>query len=267
MTVNAGVDMLMVAEDWMDLIGTLKWLNEQGRITIDRIDDAVSRILHVKASFGLLDEPKPSKRRTVQLDSLFGRNEHRALAKQAVQESLVLLKNHGNVLPLKRKQKVLLIGDGADNIPMQCGGWALTWQGTDTENRDFPDGTSLYEGVRQIVEDSGGSVTLSDTTHNAEDYDVAVVAFGEQPYAEGYGDVHHLGLSGIDSKPLRILSELRAKGVPTVSVLFTGRPLWINPELNRSQAFGVAWLPGTEDCAMAELMFEASDSEVQPDLK
>ena len=264
-SVNAGIDMLMVAEDWLKVLETLKALVDQGRITLERIDDAVCRIVRAKANIGLLEAPKPSERRTSRVSPALGHRDHVALAEDAVRESLVLLKNQNNLLPLPRNSKVLLLGDGANNIPMQCGGWTLTWQGIGTNNQDFPHGTTLYQGIRSVVEGAGGAVDLSDSTEDAEKYDVAIVAFGEEPYAEGEGDIHHLGFRNEHSTALRLLTELRSKSAPTVSIFYTGRPLWINPELNRSQAFAVAWLPGTQGASTADLLFEAKPGEQQVD--
>ena len=264
-SVNAGIDMLMVAEDWQRVLATLKALVEQGRIASERIDDAVTRILRVKANIGLLDAAKPSEREPERVSPAIGHKDHVALAEQAVRESLVLLKNQSNLLPLPRNSNVLLLGDGANNIPMQCGGWTLTWQGIGTNNQEFPHGTTLYQGIRAIVEEAGGTVELSDSTEAAEKYDVAIVAFGEEPYAEGEGDLHHLGFRNEHSTALRFLTELHGKSIPTLCVFYTGRPLWVNPELNRSQAFVVAWLPGTQGASMADMLFEAKPGEPQSD--
>lgn len=258
-SVNAGVDMLMVGVEWRAAYYDMLQQVVDGAVPMQRIDDAVRRILRVKARAGLFSCARPSERPALAEGTGVGDASHRELARQAVRRSLVLLKNDG-VLPLRRDAKVLLAGDGADNIGKQCGGWTLTWQGTGNDNADFPNGVSLFDGFVQATANQGGFVVLSPDGEFAGDRpDVAIVVFGENPYAEGDGDRDHLSYSALDPKPLAILRKLRERGVPTVSVFLTGRPMWVNPELNASDAFVVAWLPGTEGGGVADVLFGGAD--------
>ena len=264
-SVNAGVDMLMVGVEWRAAYHDLLQQVSSGAVPMARIDDAVRRILRVKARAGLFSCPRPSERRGPVEGAGVGDPVHRKLARRAVRRSLVLLKNDG-VLPLRRDAKVLVAGDGANNIGKQCGGWTLTWQGTGNDNSDFPNGMSLFDGFVQATADHGGAATLSPDGEFAQDPpDVAIVVFGEDPYAEGDGDRDHLSYSALDSEPLAILRRLQERGILTVSVFLTGRPLWVNPELNASNAFVVAWLPGTEGGGVADVLFRGPNGKLDHD--
>ncbi|MDE0451878.1 MAG: glycoside hydrolase family 3 protein [Gammaproteobacteria bacterium] len=267
MSVNAGVDLLMVGVDWRQTYDDLLQQAVAGVVPMSRIDDAVRRILRVKARAGLFSSPRPSQRLCAGDRTAVGHPAHRELARRAVRESLVLLKN-GGVLPLRRDANVLLAGDGADNIGKQCGGWTLTWQGTGNDNDDFPNGMSIFEGFAQAVAGKGGTATLSPSGEfTGPAPDVAIVVFGENPYAEGDGDRRHLSFSAHDSEPLAILRKFKERGVPTVSVFLAGRPMWVNPELNASDAFVVAWLPGTEGGGVADVLFRGPGGEPQHDFR
>ena len=265
-SVNAGVDMLMVGVEWRRTYHDLLQQVRTGAVNPARVDDAVRRILRVKTRLNMSTD-RTSERPCVPDSATVGDPAHRALARRAVRRSMVLLKNEG-VLPLRRDIRVLVAGDGAHNIGKQCGGWTLTWQGTGNENRDFPNGTSVYEGFVQAVAGNGGTVRLSPNGEFGDDVpDVAVVVFGEDPYAEGDGDRAHLSYSSHDSKPLAILRRLKEYGIPTVSVFITGRPMWVNPELNVSDAFVVAWLPGTEGGGVADVLFRGPGGEAGHDFR
>lgn len=266
-SVNAGVDMLMAPEEWRKVHVCLLNQLERGRLSMGRVDDAVSRILRVKARMGLFAKPKPSRRAGAGNANLLAAPRHREIARQAVRESLVLLKNDGGLLPLATNLKVLVAGDGADNIGKQCGGWTLTWQGSFNANEDFPNANSIYGGIEECVTAGGGSVVLSEEGELRERPDVAIVVFGEDPYAEGQGDLSHLSFSARHPEPLRILRRLRAQGIPLVSVFISGRPLWVNPELNASDAFVAAWLPGTEGKGIADVLFRGENYETAHDFK
>ena len=261
-TVNAGVDMLMVGEDWLRAYHDLLQQARTGAVPDKRIDDAVTRILRVKARAGKLRHGRPSTRAGDA--SIVGARTHRDLARRAVRQSLVLLKNDG-LLPLPRNASVLVAGDAGHNIGKQCGGWTLTWQGTGNDNEDFPNGTSIYEGIAQAVADGGSAVLRPEGDCDDAEPDVAIVVFGEEPYAEGDGDRHHLSYSADNGEPLAILRRLKARGIATVSVFVTGRPMWVNPELNASDAFVVAWLPGTEGAGIADVIFRGVDGNVAYD--
>ena len=264
-TVNAGIDMLMAPENWRRVHGCLLSQLENGNLPMRRVDDAVTRILRVKARMGLFAKPRPSRRAGAGSANNLAAPRHREIARRAVRESLVLLKNEGGILPLRRDLRVLVAGDGADNIGKQCGGWTLTWQGSFNENGDFPNADSIYRGIEESVTAGGGSVVLHEDGDFRERPDAAIVVFGEDPYAEGHGDVSHLSFSARHPEPLRILQRLESEGIPVVSVFLSGRPLWVNPELNASDAFIAAWLPGTEGKGIADVLFRNGDHEIVHD--
>ncbi|NQZ12914.1 MAG: glycoside hydrolase family 3 C-terminal domain-containing protein, partial [Algicola sp.] len=217
--INAGLDIFMApTKSWQALYhNTIKQV-ENGQISQARIDDAVRRILRVKMRAGLFDKPSPAKRPLSGKTALIGAPEHRAVARQAVRESLVLLKNNGQLLPLSLNQNILLAGDAADNIGKQSGGWTISWQGTGNSNTDFPGGTSIYQGIKQAVETAGGTVQLNVDGNYQQKPDVAIVVFGEEPYAEGHGDLDNLEYQRGSKKDLALLKKLKAAGIKVVSV-------------------------------------------------
>jgi beta-glucosidase len=253
--VNAGIDLFMVPEDWKSFLSNTIAQVKSGDIPQARIDDAVSRILRVKLRAGLFERGRPSSRSLANRDAELGAPAHRAIARQAVRESLVLLKNRGGVLPLDPAKNVLVAGDGADNIGKQSGGWTISWQGTGNTNADFPGATSIYAGIRAVVEASGGTATLSADGSFTRKPDAAIVVFGENPYAEYEGNLKSLDYA--DDTNLALLTRLKGAGIPVVAVFLTGRPLWVNPEINASDAFVVAWLPGTEGAGIADVIFKS----------
>jgi beta-glucosidase len=252
---NAGVDMTMAPTDWKALFDNMVGEVRSGVITETRLDDAVRRILTVKARAGLLGAGAINPHAQVRGDlSRLGAPAHRDLARRAVRESLVLLKNDG-LLPLRPRATVLVIGPGADNIGMQCGGWTLSWQGAGNANADFPNGESIYAGLRDALQKFGGSAVLADAIPaSGTKPDAAVVVFGEQPYAEMKGDLDTTDFSSRNPGPLALLSKLKAMGIPTVSVFLSGRPLWVDPELELSNAFVAAFLPGSEGGGVADIL-------------
>lgn len=267
-TINAGLDIYMASGDsWKPLMkNTIAQVNS-GEIPESRINDAVSRILRVKLRAGLFEKPSPANRPLSGKLDIIGSPEHRAIARQAVRESLVLLKNKGNILPINPSQHILVAGDAADNIGKQSGGWTITWQGTNNTNDDFPGGTSIYDGVRQAVTAAGGKVTLSvDGTYQIKP-DVAIVVFGEEPYAEGVGDIKSLSYQPGDKADLALLEKLKSAGIPVVSVFISGRPLYVNAEINASDAFVAAWLPGSEGVGVSDVLLSDSDGEAEHDFK
>ena len=269
---NAGVDMFMAPQHWKGLHRNLLRQVRMGEITGARLDDAVRRILRVKLRAGLLEAPRPSSRPVApgsdgdaaSRSDWIGHPRHRALARRAVRESLVLLKNEGSVLPIAPQSTVLVAGAAAANIPSQLGGWSMTWQGDDIENSDFPGATSILDGIRSAVEGAGGTVSyrpFADLRAGLTDSlpEVALLVYGEEPYAEYEGDVGTLEFSPRDKFHLEAARILKAAGVPVVIVLLNGRPLAVPHEIKASDAFVVAWLPGTEGAGVADVLIATPD--------
>jgi beta-glucosidase len=264
--VNAGLDIFMVPTDaWKPLYeNTIAQVND-GTIPMARIDDAVSRVLRVKLRAGLFEKPSPANRQFSGKTELIGQASHREVARQAVRESLVLLKNNDQILPLNPAQNILVAGDGADNIGKQSGGWTITWQGTNNTNEDFPGGSSIFDGIKAQVEAAGGTATLSEEGAYQTKPDVAIVVFGEEPYAEGHGDRANLDFQRGEKTDLALLKSLKSQGIPVVAVFISGRPMWMNAELNASNAFVAAWLPGSEGMALADVLLTKPDGSTQFD--
>ena len=244
----AGVDMYMVPENWKDLYRNTLRQAENGDIPIERLNDAVRRILIVKERLGLFNGKKPSNSPFSEV----GLQHNRDISRQAVRESLVLLKNNKNVLPIKQGKRVLVIGPDADSLRTQTGGWTLDWQGTNNQNKDFPNSITFLDALKEEIGAENVTHVQFLNNVNAEDYDLAIVAYGEQPYAEGVGDRSNLNFSS--KRHIAFLELLAENKIPTVSLFFTGRPLWVTKEINLSDAFVVAWLPGTESRGMTDVM-------------
>ncbi|MCF7752063.1 exo 1,3/1,4-beta-D-glucan glucohydrolase [Bacillus subtilis subsp. subtilis] len=264
-TYIAGMDMAMAPDSWKGLYeSTVKHVKE-GTLPMARLDDAVRRILRAKMRMGLFEKPRPSARALGGKFELLGSAEHRAVARQAVRESLVLLKNQGGLLPLSPKQRVLVAGDGADSMTRQTGGWTLTWQGDGTTREDFPNADTLWDGLKAQVQAAGGKAELSVDGAYRTRPDVAVVVFGEEPYAEFQGDLPDLMFKGGRSGDLALINKLKADGIPVVAVFLSGRPLWMNREINAADAFVAAWLPGSEGGGVADVLLRGRDGKVQHD--
>ena len=257
---NAGLDLFMAPDSWKGLYENTIADVRAGRIPIARINDAVRRILRVKAKLGLLDG------RAVRDDpSRVGTAENRAIARRAVAQSLVLLKNEGSILPVRPGARVLVAGDGADSMAKQAGGWTITWQGSDTTKADFPAGQTIFDGIAKAVTTIGGTTTLSPDGSFAGRPDVAIVVFGENPYAEFQGDVPTLAYRPQDGTDLALLKRLRAQGIKVVSVFLSGRPMFVSPHINASDAFVAAWLPGTEGGGVADVLVAGSNGRPRRD--
>ncbi len=270
--INAGVDMVMVSVHWKKMLDTLGMLVESGRIPMSRVDDAVRRILEVKARAGLFERVRPSERPWANSDS-FGSAAHREVAREAVRKSLVLLKHEGNVLPVSREVRILVAGKNADDRGHQCGGFTIEWQGTHGNDR-IVGGTSIWEGIRAAA--PRAELSRDGTAADANKHDVAIVVIGEEPYAEGMGDLRHGGAvprgSGMQTmtnlapygdslelakrhpEDLATIERIRAEGIPIITVLISGRPLLTNAELAASDAFVAAWLPGSEGAGVADVL-------------
>src|SRR5688572_9245761 len=244
--INAGVDMVMVPSDYKTFISTLRAEVTAGRIPMARIDDAVTRILNAKFALGLFSQPLTDRSYTSQV----GSPAHRAVARQAVRESLVLLKDNG-VLPLSKTgtYKIITGGSHIDNLGNQMGGWSISWQGA---SGNTSVGTTLLQAIQAAV---GPSVTIQNVgTRTKGNYsgDVGIVAIGETPYAEGRGDSSTLAVSGSNVAQVTDICSLVTQ---CVVILFSGRPLIINTQLDQADAFVAAWLPGTEGAGMTDVLF------------
>ena len=250
---NAGVDMFMVPENWQKLYQNLIIQVKKGVISKQRLDDAVRRILRVKMRLGLLDGASPEKRAAATKGAISSK-EHIELAAEAAKKSAVLLKNNNSLLPLSGNKHYLVVGKHAKDVGTQMGGWSITWQGTETSNADYPNALSYYDAIAAYVKKQGGTIEFSEDGSYTKKPAVALVVYGETPYAEGPGDRQSLDLSD-EQSGLKALTKLQANGIATVSIFLSGRPLWVNPELNASTAFIAAWWSGTRAGAIADLIF------------
>ena len=262
---NAGLDMYMAPDSWRGLYENLVKQVKDGTVSMERLDDAVTRILRVKFRAGVFDGVAPSKRTLGGDFKMLASPEQRALARDAVRQSLVMLKNNGGLLPLAPNKHVLVAGDGADSISKQSGGWTITWQGTGLSNADFPGGTSVWGGVKAAVKAGGGTAELSTDGSYKKKPDVAVVVFGENPYAEFQGDLKVQTLPGTMTQHLEIMKKFQDEKIPVVAILLSGRPLWQNRELNLANAYVAAWLPGSEGGGIADVLFRKKDGAVNYD--
>lgn len=248
-SINAGMDMVMVTKRYREFITLLQELVVENRIPMSRIDDAVTRILRVKFAMGMM-KPDAALFASEAAKRGFGSVEHRAVAREAVQKSLVLLKNEAGVLPLSRTAKrIHVAGRGADNLGMQCGGWTIDWQGR-TE-KPIDGGTTILAALRAAA-GPGTEITTAAGAGGAAGADVVVVVVGEPPYAEGDGDRADLALAPGDAAAV---AEARATGVPVVLVVLSGRPLILGAAAEQAQAIVAAWLPGTEGAGVADVLF------------
>ncbi|OYD06874.1 glycoside hydrolase family 3 protein [Paludifilum halophilum] len=243
---HAGIDMFMMPYEWKEFLTTTEELVASGEVPVERIDDAVSRILRVKFEMGLFE--KPYTDRGLKERHSVGSKAHRKLAREAVRKSLVLLKNENNILPLSKDEKIFVAGEKADDIGIQCGGWTISWQGS---SGNITPGTTILEGIKKEVK-KDTAVTYSKNGIGAEGHDVALVVVGEQPYAEYEGDRDHLDLNEAD---LEVLENVKKSGVPTVVVTLSGRPLMIRDHIEDWDGLVAAWLPGTEGQGVADVLF------------
>jgi beta-glucosidase len=245
---NAGMDMFMVPQKYKEAFADLKDLAEKGEVPMARIDDAVLRILRVKFAVGLFDEGR-SPLADRKLHQRFGSPEHRALARRAVRESLVLLKNDRRALPLsKAATRIVVAGKNADDLGNQCGGWMITWQG---KSGTPGPGTTILAGLRGAA-GKGTQVTYSPDGSGAAGADAAVVVVGETPYAEMLGDREDLALAKED---LNAIANVKKAGIPLVVVVVSGRPLILGGAVEMADALLAAWLPGSEGAGVADVLF------------
>jgi beta-glucosidase len=252
-SINAGLDMIMIpygpgkTNNYVEFITDLKELVADGKVSQARIDDAVSRILRIKFQMGLFENPWTDPALTAQI----GSPEHRQVARECVQQSLVLLKNKHHALPLSKNLKnIVVVGQAADDLGIQCGGWTVTWQGAGQLTR----GTTILQAIRDFVS-PGTDVTFSPDGNGITNADAVVVVVGEQPYAEFKGDRTNLDLSAND---VALIAKAKTSGSPLTTILISGRPLILGSALTSSDAFIAAWLPGTEGEGIADVLFGAA---------
>jgi len=258
--INAGIDLIMVPDDWKQFIPATIEDVRAGRIPMSRVDDAVSRIIRVKLKSGLFDAspatgPHPAA-------SALNSAAVRDLAREAVRKSLVLLKNDGGALPLRRSGKILVVGKGADSLPMQAGGWSLTWQGDQTATADYPNADTLLAAMRKELGVDSVDYSVDGNGVDVSRYSAVVMVAAENPYAEMKGDIAFpapLRHTSRYPEDLKVLDRVSGKGVPVVTVLFSGRPVAANDLINRSSAFVAAWLPGTEGRGITDLLLAPAD--------
>jgi beta-glucosidase len=248
-SINAGMDMVMVPTEYERFFNLLRELVREGKVPMSRIDDAVTRILRVKFAMGLMDmgrSPLADRR----LHRTFGSAAHRQVARECVRQSLVLLKNEKRSLPLsKTLARIHVAGKSADDIGNQCGGWTIEWQGKSGEVT--PGGTTILKAIQNTVS-RATKVTFSKDGTGARGAAIGIVVIGETPYAEGVGDREDLGLAAED---VAAINNMKKAGIPVVAVLLSGRPMIINDVLGQCDAFVAAWLPGTEGQGVADVLF------------
>ena len=250
-SINAGIDMVMVPgavkfgnESFENFLKLLEESAQEGSIPMERIDDAVKRILLIKKQSGLFDRPFSDQ----QLLAHIGSDKHRQIAREAVRKSMVLLKNKDGILPLPKEGKTIIVaGRGADNIGMQSGGWTISWQG---DMGQTTDGTTILDAIKSAV--SPGTVVEYTPDGTAYTGDLAVVVVGEKPYAEMQGDRKDLKL---DKEDLDVIKRFKENDIPVVVVLLSGRPMIITDEIEKWDGLIAAWLPGTEGSGVADVLF------------
>jgi beta-glucosidase len=248
-SINAGMDMAMVPTRYREYIADLKALVGEGKVPMSRIDDAVTRILRVKFAMGMMSGKYPLAADR-KLQKSFGSAEHRKLARQAVRESAVLLKNENHALPVSKKAaRIVVAGRNADDIGNQSGGWTIDWQGK--SGPVTTGGTTILAAIKSAVS-KDTTVTFSKDGKDAQGATLAIAVIGELPYAEMKGDRADLSLAQED---IDTVANLKAAGIPVITVVVSGRPLILDGVLDRSDAILAAWLPGTEGAGVADVVF------------
>ena len=250
--INAGIDMIMVpgkhskkSHSYIEFINLLKKSVLEGSVSINRIDDAVYRILKIKYSMGLFEKPLKDYKKLKEV----GSSRNRELAREGVNKSVVILQNNNDVLPISKNIKSILVaGKHGDDLGYQCGGWTISWQGG---SGNITIGTTILDGIRDNIE-SHSSVTFSENGDEANDHDIIIAVVGETPYAEMKGDRESLELSNKDKI---LIEKLIKTGKPIVLILISGRPMIITPYLEYVDAVLAAWFPGTEGIGVADLLF------------
>nr|WP_314860088.1 glycoside hydrolase family 3 N-terminal domain-containing protein [uncultured Undibacterium sp.] len=259
--INAGIDMVMVPDNWKSFIANTMKQVERGEIAMSRIDDAVTRILRVKMRAGLFGKKPSANQYAGKQDALQARD----LARQAVRESLVLLKNNQQVLPLSRGKKILVVGKSADSMINQSGGWSITWQGTENKESDYTPGDTILTGIKEAAGAVNVHYSAQGNDVDVAQFDTVIAVIGETPYTEGVGDVaasRPLAHSQLHPEDLAVLKNVAGKGKPVVTVLVNGRAVYANDLINLSDAFVAAWLPGSEGKGVADLVFKNAQGKV-----
>lgn len=249
--INAGIDMVMVpgehsnkSHSYIEFINLLKESVLEGSVSINRIDDAVYRILKIKYSMGLFEKPLKDYKKLNEV----GSSKNRELAREGVNKSVVLLQNN-NILPISKNIKSILVaGEHGHDLGYQCGGWSISWQGG---SGNTTIGTTILDGIRDNIGNQS-SVSFSKNGDEPNDHDIIIAVVGETPYAEMKGDSESLELSNKDKL---LLERLIKTGKPIVLILISGRPMIITPYLEHVDAVLAAWLPGTEGSGVADLLF------------
>ena len=253
--INAGVDMIMVPTDWKAFLENTVKQVRSGEISEDRINDAVRRILRVKINAGMFEHGKPSEHILAGRANLLGHPQHRSIARQAVRESLVLLKND-NVLPFSPSAKVIVDGSGAHNPQMQSGGWTLDWQGRDVATDQYKGFTTIRDGFEQVLEAQSGEQLVK----RASRAEIAIIVFGETPYAEMQGDLTNTDFDLSNSEDFKLMKKYKARGIPVIAVMLSGRPRGVDDVIEISDAFVAAWLPGSEGGGVADVLIDNDHS-------
>jgi beta-glucosidase len=243
-SINAGMDMVMLPGEYDVFMNNITSAVNNDKISIARIDDAVSRILRAKKSIGLFEQPIPSK----DLIKSVGSKEHREIARQAVRQSLVLLKNDNQALPLTEPKNILIVGRAADDIGMQAGGWTIEWQG---DHGDTTPGASILDAFKKEFTNSVITYDPMAEKKLTPKAEVGIVVVGEQPYAEGVGDRERLTLSPED---LKRITSVKQNSDKVILIILAGRPLIIQDVLNDIDAVVMAWLPGTEGNGITDVL-------------
>ena len=264
----SGVDIYMVPTEWESLyFNTLEQVRN-GVIPIERLNDAVQRILIVKEHLGLFNQRVPHSYNK----NFLGSKDHIALAREAVRESIVLLKNHNNNLPMNPNKKYLIVGEMSQQIENQMGGWTITWQGKSWEgvnlsNEDFPNTQSIFDSLSNFIIQNGGSVEYSKDGSYKNKPDTVIFVYGETPYAEGEGDIVNLNFSKNNRNLLRKMSMFQKNNISVVSLFISGRPLIVDNEIEYSDSFVSIWLPGTAVQGINDVIFSNKDGSINYDFK
>jgi beta-glucosidase len=253
-SINAGMDMVMLTDRYKEFITMLQELVKEGKVPMARIDDAVTRILRVKFAMGMM-EAEPDLWPNKELQPEFGSEAHRKVARQAVAESVVLLKNENALLPVKKlPRRVHVAGSGADDLGMQCGGWTIGWQG---DRGDLtPGGTTILDALKAVAGNTT-EVNFTADGSKSEGADLGIVVVGEGPYAEMKGDRYDLALSAEDTAAV---AALKAAGLPVAVIVLSGRPMILGDVAEQADAILAAWLPGTEGGGVVDVLTGAASA-------